>query len=300
MSKTILITGTGPTGVTGKRIKEYLSAYSYFLLTPSSAELDLTDDGAVSHYFSKNNIDYVIHCATYRPNIGVTTHFVDEIFESNLRMFYNLAKHNNRYAKMIYFGSGAEFGKSRDIINVTEDDFRHSIPKDKYGFGKYIMNQYCRRSENIYNLRLFGTLNPYERYTKNVVSNLCAKAIKSRALSLKQNCCFSFVDIDDVCQALLLLLETTPKYHDYNFVQDNKYMLLDIAMMVKELSCSSSDVVFDSPGLNFEYTANNSRWVSEFGFKFKPIFQSVKDIYEYWLGHENEIEVSDIDRRWTK
>ncbi len=299
MSKTILITGAGPTGVTGKRIKEYLSAYSYLLLTPSSAELDLTDDGAVSHYISKNHIDNVIHCATFRPNIGSTSHFVDEILESNLRMFYNLAKHNDQFDRMIYFGSGAEYDKSRDIINVTEDDFGHDIPKDKYGFGKYIMNQYCRRSDNIYNLRLFGTLNPYERYTKNVVSYLCAKAIKSKSLSLKQNCYFSFVDIDDVCQALLLLLEITPKYHDYNFVQDKKYMLSDIAMMIKEMSCSSSDVVFDSPGLNLEYTANNSRWVGEFGFKFKPLFQSVKNIYEYWLSHADEIEVSDIDRRWT-
>ena len=44
--KTVLITGAGPTGVTGRAIREYLEN-DYSILAPSSKELDLTDDAVV-------------------------------------------------------------------------------------------------------------------------------------------------------------------------------------------------------------------------------------------------------------
>ena len=184
--KTVLITGAGPTGVTGRAIREYLEN-DYSILAPSSKELDLTDDAVVRSYFDTHHIDFVVHCATYRSNISQTTHMVDEELESNLRMYFALASQSEKFEKMVYLGSGAEYDKSRPIVNVKEEQFGESIPKNKYGLGKYIMNQHCRSSKNIYNLRMFGTLNPYERYTKNVVCNLCAKAVMGLPLTLKRD-----------------------------------------------------------------------------------------------------------------
>lgn len=296
--KTLLITGAGPTGVTGKLIKERFASLSYCLLTPSSAELDLTDDVAVTDYFNRHRIDAVVHCATFREGISRNTHWVDEVLESNLRMFFNLARHSDQYEKMIYFGSGAEFDKSRDIIRVSEEDFGRSIPKDKYGLGKYIMNYYCRKSDNIYNVRLFGTLNPYERYTKNVVCNLCVKAVMGLPLTLRQDCRFSFVDVNDVCDFILMLLEGCPRYHDYNLVMDETYLLSDIAAIIKEQAHSQSEIMISKSGLNKEYTANNQRVKEEFGLTFRFLEQTVKDIYRYWHDHKNDIDVTDIDRRW--
>jgi len=295
--KTILITGAGHTGVTGRFIKEYFSASPYHLLTPSSLELDLTDERAVSDYFSCHTIDYLVHCATYRANISKNDHLVDEILESNLRMFFNLARHSDKYDKMVYLGSGAEFDKSKDIVDIREDDFPRGIPKDKYGLGKYIMNHYCLKSENIYNFRLFGTLNPYERYTKNVVSNLCVKAIMHLPLNLKKDCRFSFVDIDDVCRLLMLVLEGEPTYHAYNVVMDEKYLLSDIAKMVGQYA-PNSNVSFEFSGLNREYTASNRRIKDEFKITFKPIQKSIEQIYHYWLEHQDLISIDNIDGRW--
>jgi len=172
----VLVTGAGPTGVTGRAIREYLENY-YSILAPNSKELDLTDDIAVRDYFESHQIDFVVHCATYRSNISKTEHFVDEELESNLRMYFSLAAQSDKFEKMVYLGSGAEYDKTRPIVNISEDKFGERIPQTKYGLGKYIMNQHCRNSKNIYNLRMFGTLNKYERYTKNVVCNLCAKAV---------------------------------------------------------------------------------------------------------------------------
>lgn len=295
--KTILITGAGPNGITGRLIKEYFSD-KYILLTPGSRDLDLTNDASVSSFFLKNDINYVIHCATFRPTSVDKSHMVDEELESNLRMFYSLAAQSDKFEKMIYFGSGAEYDKSQDIINITEDEFGRSIPKNKYGLAKYIMNDYARNSGNIYNFRLFGTINKYERFTKNVISNLCVKAIKGLPVQLRQDCRFSFVDISDVLPLLDYALEHELKYHDYNIVMDDNYLLSDIAKIIIELSGTNQELEVKSSGLNFEYTASNRRLMNEFKVDFTPIKDAVKHVYDYYFQLKDTIDISDIDARW--
>lgn len=297
MTETILITGAGPRGVTGRLIKENFER-KYKLLTPSSSELDLTNDEAVQVYFNNHKIDYVIHCATFRPTSVHEGHFVDEELESNLRMFFALAAQSSRYKKMIYFGSGAEFDKSKPMINIVEDDFGRSVPKNKYGLGKYIMNYYTRSSSNIYNFRLFGTINQYERFTKNVISNLCVKAIKGLPLELRQNCRFSFVDMNDISQILEYALTHELKYHDYNVCMSDSYMLSDIADIILKLSKRTGNVIFSNNGLNIEYTASNERIIQEFNPRLTPLSVAVERVYNYYDSIKDTIDISEIDTRW--
>ena len=293
----LLITGAGPNGVTGRLIKEYFKS-EYNLITPSSKELDLTNDEVVYQFFSANQIDYVIHCATFRPHSADSSHFVDEELESNLRMYYSLASQNKHYKKMIYFGSGAEFDKSKSIVRVSEDDFGRSVPKNKYGLGKYIMNDNARKSDNIYNFRLFGTINKYERPNKNVISNLCAKAVFGIPLTLRQDCLFSFVDINDVLPILRKALKTDLMFHDYNLASDEPYYLSEIASIIQELSDSPNGITISKEGFNLEYTASNKRVKSEMNPYFTSIRDSVKDVFNYIRSIKNEINILEIDNRW--
>lgn len=295
--KTVLITGAGPTGVTGRAIREYLEN-DYIILAPSSKELDLTDDAMVRSYFDSHHIDFVVHCATYRSNISQTTHLVDEEFESNLRMYFNLAAQSEKFQKMVYLGSGAEYDKTRPIVNISEDQFGESVPKDKYGFGKFIMNQHCRSSKNIYNLRMFGTLNKYERYTKNVVCNLCAKAIMGLPLTLRQDVKFSWIDIKDIAKAIKYLFEHEVKRHDYNVALSQFYTLSEIAKMVRSLTSQQLQVIFGNAGFNVEYTCSTGRFDNEFDFEKADIMKSICEIYNYLSNHREYIDIEKIDCRW--
>ncbi len=295
--ETILITGAGPNGVTGRLFKDYFTN-KYNLLTPSSKELDLTNDIAVSEYFDKNAIDYVIHCATFRQQSISSSHLVDEELESNLRMYYSLAMQSHRFKKMIYFGSGAEFDKSKPICNVSEEDFGNSIPKNKYGLAKYIMNTHALMSENIYNFRLFGTICKYERPTKNVVSNICAKAVLGLPLSLRQNCRFSFIDINDVLFMVEKAFSSVLHYHDYNLATNEKIYISDIVTIVQELSSIKTQSHFLKSGYNFEYTARNSRMRDEFRPNLSNIKESVRRVYDYINCHKESINISELDSRW--
>lgn len=295
--ETLLITGAGPRGVTGRLIKEYFEG-KYRLLTPSSSELDLTNDNAVAEYFNQNVIDDVIHCATFRPTSIHDGHFVDEELESNLRMFYALVAQSSNYKKMIYFGSGAEFDKSKPIIHVNEDDFGQSIPKNKYGLGKYIMNYYTKSSPNIYNFRLFGTINQYEHFTKNVISNLCVKAIKGLPLELRQDCRFSFVDINDVAPILEYALTHDLKYHDYNICMNETYLLSELATIIIQLSGRKSSLSVVNKGCNFEYSASNQRIIEEFNPFLTSIEKAIERVYKYYDSIKDTIDIAEIDARW--
>ena len=57
----ILITGS--TGMVGRALIRELTPYSYTLLTPTHHQLDLRDQGLVSHYFREHRPEWVFHLA---------------------------------------------------------------------------------------------------------------------------------------------------------------------------------------------------------------------------------------------
>lgn len=295
--ETLFITGAGPNGVTGKLIKEYFDG-KYNLLTPGSRDLDLTNDGTVSEYFDTHKIDYVIHCATFRPSFVSASHFVDEELESNLRMYFSLVSQSSKYKKMIYFGSGAEYDKSKPIVNVSESEFGRSVPKNKYGLSKYIMNNDACKSSNIYNFRLFGTINKYERFTKNVVSNLCVKAIKGLPLQLRQDCRFSFVDINDLLPVLEYALTHNLHHHDYNLAMNESYLLSEVAAIICRVSGCSKQLSFQNEGLSLEYTASNKRFIENFPVHLTSMEDAIRRVYEHYYKIKESIDIIDIDARW--
>ena len=295
--ETILITGAGPNSVTGRTIKEYF-VKRYQLHTPSSCELDLTDSDAVALFFKNNKIDYVIHCATFRPTSNKVEHFIDEELESNLRMYFSLAAQSSNFIKMIYFGSGAEYDKSRAIINASELKLGLSIPKDKYGFGKYIMNENCRRSSNIYNFRLFGTVNQYELYTKNVISNICAKVIMGLPVNLRQNCKFSFIDINDILPLLETSLKSEMRYHDYNLVHPNQLYLSEVVDIIYDIANKQGKTSFALEGNNLEYTGSGKRIEAEYPLSYTDLKKSISRVYYFLNSYKDCINIDIIDNRW--
>ena len=55
---------TGSNGFVGTHLREYLIADTDIkLFTPSSKELDLSDEDAVDHYILQNKIDIIVHAA---------------------------------------------------------------------------------------------------------------------------------------------------------------------------------------------------------------------------------------------
>ena len=283
---------TGASGFVGRNVREYLVSKGYDVAAPTSKELNCIDEKEVFEYLSGYYFDVILHFAVYGDGIDKSKDGTKSL-EYNLRMFHNFAKYSNLYGKMIYTGSGAEFDKRFPICKVAETDFGKSIPIDQYGLMKYTVNQIIENSSNIYNLRLFGIFGPYEYWKTKYISNLCCKAIKGLPLSLRQNCWFDYLWIEDFCRMLeqFILLEK-PQYHSYNAVSGSRIDLYSIAYIVKKISGKELNIYVCKEGYTNEYTADNTRIIKELqGFSFTNIEEAIENLYRWYAKQEKNIDI---------
>lgn len=277
--KKILITGGN--GFIGRNLKENLKG-KYTIYSPNRYELDLLNQDEVERYLKDYEIDIVIHSAI-QDTLGEKSIFEDKALDRNLRMFFNIQRCSSLYDKMYYFGSGAEYDRENYIPNMNEKYFGKSIPKDPYGFSKYIMNTISEKSDNIYNLRLFGVFGKYEKYEHRFISNSIYKAIQGNDIIIRQNVYFDYLYIDDLCNIMEWFIENKPKYKSYNVCTNDSIDLISIARIIKQISNKEFDIKILNEGLNKEYTGDNSRLLDELGkYEFRDIENSVNDLYEYY------------------
>jgi len=282
--KRVLITGAS--GFVGRNLKEALSG-RYVIFAPSHRELELLDSEQVEEYIFKHQIDVVVHAAVHVPMF----HGGEKEFYNDMRMFLNLERVSDHLEKIIYFGSGAEFDKRFDIRMVSEDAFGRTIPTSEYGLAKYTMNEIARGSKNVYNLRLFGVYGRYELWQMKFLSNLCCKAIFDLPLSVRKDCYFDFLYIDDLVAITCWAIENKPMYHDYNTCLGQEYRLTELAKKIRAISGKPLEIQLLSPERNLDYSGDNTRLCSECPADcFSGVDIGLRYLYDWYATHRDEID----------
>ena len=286
----ILLTGAGPRGFVGRNLAPALGE-RYEVFTPSSRELDLCDYDRVARYLEMHHVDTVIHGALQ----SVLHTGPEDVMLHDLQMFYNLEKLSAGLEKVLYFGSGAEFDKRFPMENIREEDLGRSVPAEYYGLEKYIMALRARESRNIYNLRLFGIFGKYEHWQSKFISNLCCKAMYGLPLSIRQNCMFDYLYVEDLAPIVVWFLEHEPKFHDYNVCTGRPVSLRQIADTMLEVSGKTLPVPVARDGWNLPYTASNDRLAAEMGpLRLHDLKDAVGELYAYYQGHREEIPYAEL------
>ena len=274
--KTIFV--TGPDGFIGSHLMRYLSG-GFNLIAPVISELDLTDEKQVDVVFAQNQIDGIIHLAAagVRTDANAT---MDEVAQPNLKMFQNLAKHVSAACPMIILGSGAEYDKSRDIKKIKEEEFGVFIPKDPYGYSKYLISKEIEKRKNILNLRVFGVYGIGENSTR-VTTSVIKDNLNHQAMRLNQNVRFSFIYIDDLCRIICEFIQKMPKEKFINVCSLEDISIEEIAKTVNSVSENKSDIIFQKEGMNKEYTADTSLLMNLLpGFTFTSYIDGLTFLYQ--------------------
>lgn len=282
--KKVLLTGAGAKSFIGRRLKEQMGE-EYHLFTPSHAQLELMDEQAVLRYIDVNRIEAIIHAAVHVPMFNGKDEYLND-----MKMFMNIEKASHMVDRVVYFGSGAEYDKRFDIVQAKEEEIGRTIPTSEYGLAKYTMNLIARQSKNMYNLRCFSVFGEYELWQYRFLSNICCKALFNLPLTIRQDCAFDFVYIDDFPQAVGFCLEGTPKFKDYNLCSGQRTMLTQAVEMIQEISGTTGEIVLLSEGLNLEYTGNNTRLVTEAKAKFKPLYTALEKLYKYYYENKGLVD----------
>ncbi|MFH1513035.1 MAG: NAD-dependent epimerase/dehydratase family protein [Bacillota bacterium] len=284
--KRVLITGASRRGFIGRNLKEAL-ARQYELFTPTHAELELLDTEQVARYVDKNRIEAIVHAAVHVPEFNGP----EKEYYNDMLMFWNLHRLSSRVEKILYFGSGAEFDKRDHIRMAKETDIPSVLPVSEYGLAKYTMNRIAQTTDNIYNLRLFGIFGKYELWQIKFISNLCCKAVFNLPLSVRSECMFDFLYIEDLPAIVAWFLENKPVHHDYNVCHGIPYALTKLAAMVNEISGKNLEIHLKSAQRNLDYTGDNSRLRAEIrNLRITPMAQAIAELYGYYQNHRDLID----------
>jgi GDP-L-fucose synthase len=275
---------TGGSGFIGRNLAEQLAS-TYEVLAPSSAELDLLKAQEVREYLNTHSFDVIVHAATTRSNRRVAA--PPDLLDRNCRMFFNLARNQGRFGKMIQFGSGAEYDRVQLPARVREDYFDTRVPRDAYGFSKYICAQHIERSDRIVNLRLFGVFGAYEDYTVRFISNACCRALKGLPIVLRQDIVFDYLYIKDLVKITMWFIENNARHKAYNVCTGRFVALTELARVIARVSGRNPNVSVMAEGMGPEYSADNSRMLTEMGgYQFWDLQDSISDLYAWYERHE--------------
>ncbi len=260
----ILLTGSG--GFIGSYLKNLL-CIKHTVFSPRSYELNLLDADATRHYVEENCIELILHCAFLGVRIRADDDW-DKVGAANVEMFRNLACLVSEKRRMITLGSGAEYDKSLPIVNVSEEDFGRSVPKDPYGFSKYSISKAIEEDyDHILNLRVWGVYGSGEDPSR-VTSSMIADYIHCRPIVIRQNVRFSFIYIEDLCRIVDHFVENPTREKFINVAHPCSVEILSLAEIINTFGSWKSEIVVLKDGLNKEYTCNTNRLHSCFPFQF--------------------------------
>ena len=272
----------GSTGFIGKNILEYLIERGYNVYAPNHKLMDVLDEKGVIDVLKNGQYDVVINALDRNGK-------ENSYFENRLRMFQNLAIHSDLYGKMIYFGSGAEYGRELPVCTIEENQINRVIPSDTYCLQQ--MNDYARKSENIYNFRLFGIFGKYELWNQRFISNAICKAMNGYPITIRQDRYMDYLYIDDLCKIVEWAINNTPKFHDYNAVSGKVYSLYELAETVNHVMHTDVPIYVAKDGYFAEYTANNNRILNEItDFEIENIEVSIDKLAKWYMNNKEKID----------
>ena len=281
---------TGGAGFIARSLFEQLNN-EYTVLSLNRKELDLLDSLKVFDYIRSNQFDVIIHTSTYDAAPKFSTKNSLKVLENNLKMFFSIVRCKDYFGKMIYFGSGAEYGRENWIPKMKEDYFDQHVPVDQYGFSKYIITKYTQLSSNIYNLRLFGVFGKYDDWRYRFISNACCKAVLNLPVVINQNKDFDFLYIEDLIKIVKWFIDNKPKKNIYNLCTGKVYDFKTIAEKIIRITGKRLEIVLKTENLGIEYSGDNSLLLSELNnFKFTPIDEAIKTLYDWYEANKHIIE----------
>lgn len=278
---------TGGSGFIGRNIIESF-AEKYSVFAPNRKELNVLHTDKVVEYVKKHKIDSIIHSAT-------AVH--GDYFEPTIMMMRSIVEASQYVHKVIYFGSGAEYGKHRELHRISEDSIGKILPNDTNGLSKYINTMLSRSGNNITVLRLFGVYGKYEDYTNKFISNAIVKHIFHLPVVINQDALFDYLFIDDLMPILIAVIEQDLPHKDYNITPDTSVLLSEIASMINLQNDQRVQITINNPGLNYEYTGDNTRLKQDVPhIRFTPYTDAISLLYRYYEQNQKTLDISCIKK----
>ena len=281
---------TGGNGFIARNLSEQLNN-ECTVMSLNSKELDLLDYLNVFDYIKSGQFDVIIHTATYDAAPKHSTKDPAKVLENNLKMFFNIVRCKDYFKKMLYFGSGAEFGRENWTPKMSEDYFDRHVPADQYGYSKYLATKYALAGDNVFNFRLFGVFGKYDDWRTRFIPNACCHAVLGLPIRIDQNRFCDYLYIDDLVRLVRWFIASRPKQRVYNVCSGQVFDSRNIAEMIIKLSGKQLGIDIKTTELGREYSGNNALLLAEMGgFEFTPFATALRKLYAWYAKNMEQID----------
>jgi GDP-L-fucose synthase len=216
-------------------------------------------------------------------------------------MFFNLVRNREYFGKLIYYGSGAEYGRHNLPPKVPESYFNTVIPDDAYGLSKFIMAQYALTSTNVFELIPFAVFGPGEDWRIRFISNACCRDIFDLPITIIKNVVYDYLYINDLVKITEWFVNNSPPEHRYHVCSGKPHDLYSLAQMVQKHSGKKNKIVVEEPGLGQEYSGDNSKLLRLIvNVQSTKTEEAIAAVYQWYLENKKNINKAELFFNSTK
>jgi len=207
------------------------------ITTITRQNFDQTNYNATCEWFNDRYFDVVLHTAIAGGSRLQQDNYT--VVEQNLAMYNNLHANRHCFNKLISFGSGAEIHHGDTPYAISKRAIADSIQK----------------TENFYNLRIFGVFDENELPTRFIKANIL-RYIKNEPIIIHENKIMDFFYMQDLIKLIEYYITSSSSIlqKELNCTYINKYSLTEIANIINNLSDSKSLIEIAENYIAAEYT----------------------------------------------
>lgn len=266
MQKNAKIYVAGHNGLVGRAIIRALISEGYYnIIVRSSSELDLRNQQAVNNFFAQEQPEYVFLAAAKVGGIHANNTYPAEFIYDNLAIQTNVihAAYINKVKKLLFLGSSCIY--PRDCPQPIKEEYLLTSSLEKtneaYAIAKiaglklceYYNKQYGTHFIAVMPTNLYGPYDNFDFQSSHVIPALIRKIYNAYKNNLAECEVWGtgkprreFLHVDDLAQALLLLMNTYDGNEIVNIGSGQDLSIYELVILIKDIVGYKGDIVWNS------------------------------------------------------
>jgi len=295
---------TGGSGLLGNAFKKIVPDYLY----PTSKELNLRNQVAVSSYLADSKIDTVVHLAAKVGGVKANTVYVSDFYQANSEINNNVISScmSKNVKKLVCCLSTCVYPDERYVTYpLTEQQLHNGPPHDSnfgYSYAKRMVDVQIRAARQQYGVNyisvipnnLYGEHDNFDLENGHVLPALIRKIWEAKINNKKYfevwgdgEVYREFTYAEDIAKAILFCLENYDSDIPINIGNTEEYLLKDVIGLLKEYLGYNGEIVFDTtkPKGQIRKPSSNQRFL-DLGWKkewYTPLEKGLKNTCEWFI-----------------